>query len=137
MPTDQGVLGFSNRFYRPAMASAHRVDVAGFGIRFITPVYFLATKFEAFRSRGNDDFDGNPDLEDLVAVIDGRREIVDEVGAAPPEVRSYLVAEFGQLLATARFVDALPGFLLPDPASQQRLPILLARLKELSQLGPA
>jgi len=31
------------------------------------------------------------------------------------------------------FLDALPGYLLPDEASQARMPTLLARLKEIAE----
>ena len=65
-------------------------------------------------------------------MIDGRPEIVAEVHAAPADVRAYLGSEFQQLLNTRAFVDALPGFLLPDVANQARVPMLLARLAALA-----
>jgi len=137
MPTDERILGFSNRFYKPAIASAQRIQIAGLRIRLITPVYFLATKLDAFSARGNNDYRGSHDLEDMIAVIDGRPEIVEEVRTAPSDVRLYLASEIRELLSTERFVDALPGFLLPDSATQGRLPLLLARLAALSELGTA
>jgi UDP-glucose 4-epimerase len=36
------------------------------------PAYLLATKLEAFRSRGKDDLYGSRDFEDIIALIDGR-----------------------------------------------------------------
>jgi len=135
MPTDEKILGFSNRFYKPALASAQHIHVAGLRIRLITSVYFLATKLEAFRGRGHDDYSASHDLEDVIAVIDGRPEIVEEVRTAPPDVRLYLASATRRLLATGRFVDALPGFLLPDPATQQRLPLLRDRLAALAGAG--
>jgi hypothetical protein len=134
MPTDERILGFSNRWYGPAIASARRVSIAGLQARVITPIYYLVTKLEAFRGRGNDDYSGSHDLEDLVAVIDGRTEIVVDVRGGERDVRTYVTTEIRALLETPEFVDGLSGFLLPDTASQQRLPILLARLKELSTL---
>ncbi|MBI3048187.1 MAG: hypothetical protein HYY76_07720 [Acidobacteria bacterium] len=132
MPTDKKILGFSNRWYEPAIASAHHVEVAGLGIRLIRPAYFLATKFEAFRGRGNDDYSGSHDLEDAIAVIDGRPEIIDEVRSAAPDVRNFTASEMRRLLGTRLFIDALPGFLLPDPASQARYPVLRGRLDALA-----
>ncbi len=38
-------------------------------------------------------------------------------------------------LETPDFLDALPGHLLPDAASQARLPVLLQRLRELAALS--
>jgi len=133
MPTDERVLGFSNRWYAPAISSAGYMDIAGLRIRLITPTYFLATKLEAFRGRGNDDYSGSHDLEDVITMIDGRPEIVDEVRNAPSGVRSYIASETRHLLGTRAFVDALPGFLLPDSASQGRYPLLRERLDALAR----
>jgi hypothetical protein len=43
----------------------------------------------------------------------------------------YLRREFEALLSNPDFVDALPGHLLPDPASQQRLGLVMKRLQQL------
>jgi hypothetical protein len=131
MPTDERILGFSNRWFGPAVTSAREVHLRTGPIRAITPVYFLATKLEAFHGRGSD-FMTSHDLEDLVTVIDGRPEVVAEVHAADSQVRAYLSTECGQLLAERRFVDALYGFLQFDDASQQRVPFVLSRIRALA-----
>jgi len=51
----------------------------GLHIRVVTAPYFLATKLEAFRGRGRDDYANSHDLEDLLTVIDGRETLVQEV----------------------------------------------------------
>ena len=63
--------------------------------------------------------------------MDGRPEMVAEIASAPVELRRYLADEVTQLLATQGFLDAMPGHLPPDPASQRRLPIVMARLKRI------
>ena len=133
MPTDERILGFSNRWYAPAISSAGHVDIAGLLVRVIAPTYFLATKLEAFRGRGDNDYGGSHDLEDVMAVIDGRLDIVEEVRATPADVRTFVGFEIGKLLGTRAFIDALPGFLLPDSASQARHSLLLERLKRLAE----
>jgi hypothetical protein len=80
------------------------------------------------------DVGGSHDLEDAIAVIDGRAEIVVEVQEAERQVRDYIGVELRKLLNARGFRDALPGFLLPDSASQARLPLLLGRLRALA--GP-
>ena len=132
MPTDERILGFTNRWYLPAIASARQVRLGTFSLRLITPVYFVATKLEAFRGRGAGDYGASHDLEDLITVVDGRTELIDEVHSAAQDVRSYIAAECGKLLNTPAFVDALAGFLLPDAASQARRPLLLERLQALA-----
>jgi hypothetical protein len=134
MPTDERILGFSNRWYTPALESAQDVDIAGLRLRVVAPVHFLAMKLEAFHGRGNDDVMGSHDLEDLITVVDGRPEIVDELSVAAPDVRSYIASHLRQLLDMREFIEAVPGFLLPDSASQGRRQLLLGRLTAIAAL---
>ena len=77
MPTDTRILGFSNRFYDEAIENAEKVCIdEGLEINLVTPSFFLATKIEAFHGRGNGDYLGSHDMEDIVTLIDGREEIV-------------------------------------------------------------
>jgi hypothetical protein len=133
MPLDQGILGFSNRWYREAMHAAGVLMLEPLlQIRSITAPFFLATKLEAFKGRGGRDYFASHDLEDVLSVIDGRPELLKEVRAASDDMRAYLALEFHSLLRDARFIDALPGHLPPDAASQSRIPTLLNRIEELT-----
>jgi hypothetical protein len=105
-------------------------------IRVVTAPYFLATKIEAFRGRGRGDFLASHDLEDLIFVIDGPAAIVEEVQTETPLLREHLHTEITGLLATPGFIDALPGYLLPDAASQARIGTVLRRLKSLAASIP-
>lgn len=135
MPLNEKILGFSNRWYKAAIESAQEFEMEpALYIRVVTAPYFCATKIEAFRERGKDDYLASHDLEDLVTVIDGRRELLDELRSAPDDVRSYIAAAIAQMLKTNQFIDALPGYLLSDAASQSRISILLKILNEISTL---
>jgi hypothetical protein len=103
-------------------------------IRVVTASCFIATKLEAFKGRGKGDFFGSHDLEDLVAVVDGRETLVTEIRAESVGLRAYIQAEIKSLLGTIGFLDALPGYLLPDPASQSRIGIVLSRLEDLASI---
>jgi hypothetical protein len=133
MPTDATVLGFSNRWYPDAIDTATTIDVAGHRIRIVTPALFIATKLEAFHGRGGEDVVASHDLEDIIAVVDGRPEIVSEVAAASSGVRDYIAAEIRALLDNRDFIEALSGFLLPDAASQSRRALLEERLRAVSR----
>lgn len=136
MPTDERILGFSNKWYLPALRHAARTEIGdGMTIRLVTAPFFLATKLEAFSGRGRGDFMASHDLEDLIAVLDGRKEIVEEVRSAPEEVRKFLARSFDGLLQSREFQDALPGHLPPDPASQQRARVVLDRMRGIAQPG--
>jgi hypothetical protein len=132
MPIDASVLGFSNQWYPAAIETAQTWGIAGHNVRIVTPALFIATKLEAFGGRGGGDVLASHDLEDIVTVVDGRSEIVDEVAAADAKVRAYIASEIRSLLHNPDFAEALSGFLLPDAASQARRPILEERLRALS-----
>lgn len=136
MPTDEDVLGFGNRWYQVAVRTAAPVRLpSGRSIRLIAPLAFLATKLEAFHGRGGGDFLASHDLEDLLVVIDGRPELVDEVAACETTLRTYLADEIGSLLMNAAFLEALSGHLPGDETSQARLPIIRERLRLLTRRG--
>lgn len=138
MPTDPDILGFSNRWYIYALhtAARHPLDEE-LAIRLISPVAFLTTKIEAFRSphrRFGGDFRASHDLEDVLALLDGRPELDREVAEAEPEVRRYLSDAFEDFLNDSRFLDALPGHLEPGPTNTERAHLLLERMRGLASL---
>jgi len=135
MPIDEKVLGFSNRWYPAAVGTAQVHRIAGHDVRVVTPALFLATKLEAFRGRGGGDMYASHDLEDIVTVIDGRQEIIADVGAAGADVRAAIASDVRSLLDDADFREALAGFLLPDAASQARRGLVEERLHALSDLA--
>ena len=106
----------------------------GHKLRIISAPYFLATKLEAFNSRGEGDFAASHDLEDVVAVIDGRENIIAEIDTAHPKVKTYIISEIANLKRNEAFLNVLPGFLPPDTASQQRVELLEARLSRIAAL---
>jgi hypothetical protein len=135
MPLDAKILGFSNSWYRPAMDHAEERELEpGLKIRLVAAVYFCASKIEAFAGRGKNDFPASRDLEDLIAVVDGRAELGEEIKAAANDVRSYLAKEIKKLLSIREFNDALPGYVPPDAASQERIGTIISRLEEIGSL---
>lgn len=136
MPTDEAILGFGNRWYTSALTTATQTLIADdLEIQVISAPYFLATKIEAFRGRGNGDFLYSRDIADIVAIIDGRSELVAEVRAANQELQSFLAVTFQQYLADDNFLDALSGHLLPDAASQSRVSLLIERINRIIEIS--
>jgi hypothetical protein len=113
MPTDPSILGFTNRWYGPALENAQRRTRIG--------------------GRGKNDFRACHDLEDIVTGIDGRPEIVGEAPPAAADLQNYLRDEFRTLLSNRDFLDALPGHLLPDAASQQRIGLVMKCMQQLAE----
>ena len=135
MPTLAEILGFTNRWYPHALATAQRMHLPSKTIiRLVTAPVFIATKFEAFDGRGKREYLFSHDLGDIISVIDGRDEIVDECRDADNELRIYLRDRVSGLMAILAFREALPGHLPGDSASRQRLPDLEEKLRLIAAL---
>lgn len=81
MPTDESILGFSNRWYSDAIKTAQEIQLEDdLTIRLLTAPYFLATKLEAFRGRGQGDYLASHDMEDIITIIDGRLSLLTKYG---------------------------------------------------------
>lgn len=135
MPADPAILGFGNEWYRPALRDAVLFTLpSGARIKMVTAAYFLATKLAAFAGRGNGDYVMSHDMEDIMAVLDGRPEVVQEVMQSSQELKVHLRDRFRELLADGKFVNSIPGHLPGDAASQARVPTVLERLNNMANI---
>jgi predicted nucleotidyltransferase len=136
MPSHEGVLGFYNRWYPLALVSAVRIQLPDLShIQLIAAPAFIGTKIEAFKARGRGDFLSSHDLEDILTLVDGRDTLLAEINGAATELRQYLSATFSEWLLNQDFLQALPGHLPADSASQRRLGRLLNVLGAIARLA--
>ncbi len=132
MPTDSSILGFGNQWYQAAMTNAVKVEIGpNLAINLVSSPYFLITKLEAFNGRGNGDFLSSHDIEDFIAVLDGRTEIRVDVANAPEDLVKELSVRFGDLLNNPRFLESVSGHLPSDVPSQARVPKLLKLMESI------
>ncbi len=135
MPSIEEVLGFANRWYVLSVATAESHTLpSGMQVKVIRAPEFIATKLEAFFGRGQGDFLFSHDMGDIVSVLDGRASLLAECQASQRPLREYLALQFQTLVATPAFLDALPGHLAPDPASQERLEQLMQTIQQICGL---
>jgi hypothetical protein len=133
LPLSKNVLGYTNIWYKGALKTARPIILPGGAtIRVITAPFFLGTKMEAFRGRGNRDFFASHDLEDFIAVLDGRDSVLEEIATSPADLRKYLAEAAASLLREDRFRDALPGYVMGD---EERVPLILSKLAEIARLS--
>lgn len=136
MPTQEEILGFSNRWYLPAIKNADLIELENeLTIKLVSPPYFLATKIDAFKGRGGGDYMASHDMEDIITILDGRPEIISEIRSSSDDLKDFLSRTFRTLLANDEFLDSIPGHLSPDRASQTRLPMLIERLREIAEIS--
>jgi len=60
--------------------------------------------------------------------------LIAEIRNSDVELRNYIAGKLNTLLSDSAFLDALPGRLPGDAASQARLPELVRRLRTIAQL---
>jgi len=110
MSASDKVLGFTNIWYTPALQRTDTIKLpSDVNIQVISPVYFIATKIEAFKNRGQGDY-LSADIEDIVSVIENREQILIEIKSSDDELRHYLKAEF-EKLDNDDFWNYAPGYL--------------------------
>ena len=137
MPTDQKILGFGNPWYKKALQYAVNHEIADdLIVKSISAPYFLAKKFEAFKTRGNYDLWSSHDYEDILSVVAGRINLVEEVETANSELREHLKEEFKRLLQNDQFEPTLPGHVNDGPATMQNVQVVINRINQIIKNGP-
>jgi hypothetical protein len=125
MPTEASILGFENHWQKEAFPRAVSLALpSGVSIQVIPAVYLLATKLEAFRSRGKGDLYGSRDFEDVVSLIDGREELADELTVAPAELRAYVAEQLTELSQAETFDAAVEGALKGGSENRERFELV-------------
>lgn len=131
VPLDEKVLGFANRWYKPGFEAAATAKLpSGLVLRHLSAPYFMATKLEAFKDRGNNDVYLSHDLEDVITVVDGREELISELGSAPPDVRDFVAQTLRGILRHTDFTNVLPGIV----SQSSRTGLVLQRFTQITEL---
>lgn len=110
MPDDPKILGFTNRWYEKGIRTSIKYELpSGRQIKHLTSPLFLATKFEAYNGRGKGDPLGSHDLEDIIILVDGRKELLDEIANTDEDVRQYIAEQFCALQTHRDFEHFVEG----------------------------
>jgi predicted nucleotidyltransferase len=108
MPTDPNVIGFSNRWYPDGFKFAETIVIDGeTSVKIFSVPYFLASKWEAFKSRGKRNFRASHDFEDMVFVFEHCHDLELKISNAPEDVRQYLWNEIGSMLDNDDFIEGV------------------------------
>ena len=110
MPDDESILGFSNQWYARGIETAVTYPLTeALEIKQLLPELFMATKLEAFLGRGNDDLLLSRDVEDILLIVDGREELMGEVGDADDDIRAFIAEQLRALQQHYDFDSFLTG----------------------------
>ena len=108
MPTEPGIIGFSNRWYPEGFQNAVICQLEeGYEISIFSLPYFIASKWEAFKNRGKLDFRGSSDFEDIVYVLENADALKQKLTNAPENVKNYLKQEISYWINKPEFEEGL------------------------------
>ncbi len=133
MPTSEEVLGFSNLWYEVGIATAIELELpSGKRIRAVAPPVVVATKLAAWLGRGGGDVLTSLDVHDIIVLVDGRPELIDELAVQPEELRDYAAKELSALREADYFEyvvqAAVAGY---GELAQDRFGIVSQRLNDI------
>ncbi len=98
MPIEESILGFSNKWYKEGFTTADLYPIDEMhSVHIFTAPVFIASKLEAFKSRGNNDGRMSSDFEDIIYVLENRSTIWDELKNTTEPLHSYLLETFASL----------------------------------------
>lgn len=134
MPCDEAALGFCNRWYPLALQDPLTVELEpGLAISVVSPLVYLATKFEALANRGDvNDPIRNTDLEDIVTVIAFGKDVLPELANIDEALRAYLQIQATQLLSMKRIDELVSACLPGEEQSQARVPRVIDAFRVVS-----
>ena len=106
MPTNDASIGFSNIWYPEGFENAvnYQIDDCCV-VKILNAPYFIATKLEAHKDRGQNDGRTSQDFEDIIYVLENRETIWDEISASNENLKNYLKTEFRSLLNNPNLLE--------------------------------
>jgi len=129
MPSEDGHLGPSNKWYKVGFNNLWTTKVENEEIKILSAPCFLATKFEAFKGRGKD-YRTSHDFEDVIYVLDNRTTIIDEIKSDNKEIQNYLKNEFETLVKNPSFEEIISSQIHPL-LIEERLPLVIEKIEQI------
>lgn len=133
MPTDEDILGFGNRWYVRAFEQPQIFQTpAGTSIRVVDLALFVCMKLEAFAQRGEEN---QKDLEDILALVNGRRSLADDLESTSAELKAFIVSQIIDLIANKTVMQDLEQYMPYGFNDIGRLKIIRERLQNIADLA--
>jgi predicted nucleotidyltransferase len=110
MPTDEKILGFSNKWYIEGAKTKQKRELPnGNIIHILSPQFYLASKLEAHLSRGGNDLRQSHDFEDIIYILENCSLLTDNI--TNNSVKVFLQNEFSKLLQNNNLEEAVESAL--------------------------
>jgi len=135
MPTESSVLGFTNRWYSEGITRSEKTTLPSTREISILPLpYYLGSKIEAFKQRGNNDYLFSHDIEDIITVLDGRVNLYTLIDA-DTSIKDYLKAELGFMADDIHFIESVSGHIGYGTTRTARASRIIDFIKEFNGIS--
>ncbi len=132
MPDNPSILGFTNKWYKDGINNSINYKISEkIDIRIFSSPYFIASKFEAFRSRGANNIRESHDFEDIVYILSYRKEVINEIYQSNQEVKIYLSSIFKSLI-TNPSIDEIVSYSLPYSISLDKILLVMKNISDIN-----
>jgi predicted nucleotidyltransferase len=133
MTAEDSVIGETNSWYMPGFKDLKTVLIQNnISIQILSAPYFLATKFEAFKNRGFNDYRCSHDFEDIIFILDNRTTIVNEILSADEKVKKYIKEELQILTNHKNAIEILSMHIHPSIV-RERFELLMEKINFIIQ----
>ncbi|PIR23298.1 MAG: hypothetical protein COV44_03515 [Deltaproteobacteria bacterium CG11_big_fil_rev_8_21_14_0_20_45_16] len=110
MPADEKISGMPSKWFTEGFqALSFRKLSDGIEIPVFSVAYLLATKFEAYNDRGKENLRFSTDLEDILLLLDGYPDALEDIQKSEPVVKAFLIKQFKSLLKQNEFEEVVHG----------------------------
>lgn len=130
LPAEGSAVGETNSWYKPGFNSLKEVEIEDVKIRILSAPYFLATKFEAFHGRGNNEYRTSHDFEDIIYVIDNCTTIIDDIQNADKKVKIFIKDELQKVISHPYAQEIILSQVHPLMA-YERIDLIYSKIKSI------
>lgn len=129
IPYEETPLGPTNSWLKPGFRKAYPISIGTVEIKILPVSLFLATKWEAYKSRGSDPRT-SPDFEDIIYILDNNKNIVEDHRLADKKVQVFLKKMSDEILTHPYRDEIIECHINPFTIDERRK-IVIEKLNEL------
>lgn len=129
MAAEDGPFGPANSWYKVGFENIQITSALDQKIQIFSAPCYLATKFEAFHSRGSD-YRSSHDIEDIIYIIDNRINIVSEMKKDNPLVSDFVRSQLQLIKEKGLLQEVLVSHIHPIMLSE-RMPIVEMKIEAI------
>lgn len=132
IPFEETPLGPTNSWLKPGFEKAYPVIIGKQEIKILPVSLFLATKWEAYKSRGSDPRTSH-DFEDIIYILDNNPELIEDIRNANIDVQKFLKEMSLEILSHRSLNEIIECHINPFIVAE-RSKIVLEILRSISKL---